>query len=385
MLAAASPQCPQPAATEIEHRKHDPASAAGRAAAARRTDRRPWRSRAASRAMGMRPSETPSPIATGFGSRRVHDARIEPGAGQIGREQSTRCQAHASVRVLLEALRSEDGVVGGDEQQRDGRPQQPQPDAADPHGERGEHQRAPVSVARREQQASSIRRQREPSPADWSPRSGQSQRQNEAEQRPGRDVEEVVLIGGEHRDADQREPDVQRPLRQRAAGAARRARHRMTSRAMCSDGAWLKGLSKLVSASNMKPARPSVSGCGNVKLSGNRMKQATATTCAVSRRRACASSSARVAQTKSDSAVERVDRPVRNDRPVDERDARVPTRTRSRGHALAAPRAIGGAVGQVEERRQEQRASRWRAATDAARGTAAGPIAHERSARPATR
>ncbi len=70
---------------------------------------------------------------------------------------------------------------------------------------------------------------------------------------------------------------------------------------MCSDGAWLNGLSKLVSAANRKPATPWVSGCAKVKRSGNRMKQITATICAVSSRRAWVSSSSFVAQTNSDS------------------------------------------------------------------------------------
>jgi len=60
----------------------------------------------------------------------------------------------------------------------------------------------------------------------------------------------------------------------------------MTSSAMCSDGAWLKGLSKLVRTSNSTPAIPVACGRSKVKRSGNRMKQVTATIWAVSSRRA---------------------------------------------------------------------------------------------------
>ena len=47
-------------------------------------------------------------------------SRIDEGARQIGRKQKTRRQTHASISVLLESLRSKDGVVGGDERQRHG-------------------------------------------------------------------------------------------------------------------------------------------------------------------------------------------------------------------------------------------------------------------------
>ena len=71
---------------------------------------------------------------------------------------------------------------------------------------------------------------------------------------------------------------------------------------MCSDGAWLNGWSKLVSESNRNPASPVVSGRPKVRRSGNSTKHATATICALSRRRACVSSSVLLAQTNSDNA-----------------------------------------------------------------------------------
>jgi hypothetical protein len=74
----------------------------------------------------------------------------------------------------------------------------------------------------------------------------------------------------------------------------------MTSSAMCSDGAWLNGLSKLVRTSNSAPATPVACGRSKVNRSGNRMKQVTATIWAVSSRRAWLSSSALLVQTSKD-------------------------------------------------------------------------------------
>ncbi|APC22859.1 hypothetical protein BME99_31415 [Pseudomonas protegens] len=63
---------------------------------------------------------------------------------------------------------------------------------------------------------------------------------------------------------------------------------------MCSDGAWLKGLSKPASTANSQPKTPSSSGREKVKLSGQSRKQLTAITWAVSRRRAWRLSSSRL-------------------------------------------------------------------------------------------
>ena len=61
---------------------------------------------------------------------------------------------------------------------------------------------------------------------------------------------------------------------------------------MCSDGAWLNGWSKPAQQRRTaNPDTPSDGGAAKVKRSGNAMKQATATTCAVSSRCACVSSS----------------------------------------------------------------------------------------------
>ncbi|MOA56956.1 hypothetical protein D3C78_1810450 [compost metagenome] len=63
---------------------------------------------------------------------------------------------------------------------------------------------------------------------------------------------------------------------------------------MCSDGAWLNGLSNPASTSNNQPNTPSISGRGKVKRNGQSKKQLTAITCAVSRRKAWRLSSSRL-------------------------------------------------------------------------------------------
>jgi hypothetical protein len=70
---------------------------------------------------------------------------------------------------------------------------------------------------------------------------------------------------------------------------------------MCSDGAWLNGWSKPRSAANSRPAIPSAGGWPKLKCSGQAMKHATATTCAVSSRAAWRSSSCRQRASSSDS------------------------------------------------------------------------------------
>ena len=81
--------------------------------------------------------------------------------------------------------------------------------------------------------------------------------------------------------------------------------HRISSSAMCSEGAWLNGLSKLPSTSNSAPKRPPVSGRSKVKRSGKARKHAIAMACAVRSRLACASSSRRVVQRNSETAYSR--------------------------------------------------------------------------------
>jgi hypothetical protein len=71
---------------------------------------------------------------------------------------------------------------------------------------------------------------------------------------------------------------------------------------MCSDGAWLNGLSNPISTSNIAPKKPSVSGRRNVKRNGTTKKHVTEITWAQSSLRACTSSSRRVAHTKGDRA-----------------------------------------------------------------------------------
>src|SRR5947208_16448654 len=88
----------------------------------------------------------------------------------------------------------------------------------------------------------------------------------------------------------------------------------MTSRAMWSDGAWLNGLSKPESVSNRKPGTPDTAGRAKVKRSGTRMKQATAMSCEL---RPAGADEQR-------QAVEKVDRPVGDDRPRHEGDPLLP-------------------------------------------------------------
>ncbi|AYN82721.1 hypothetical protein DL351_14885 [Pseudomonas aeruginosa] len=60
---------------------------------------------------------------------------------------------------------------------------------------------------------------------------------------------------------------------------------------MCSDGAWLYGLSNPISTSNSQPNTPPSSGRSKVKRRGNSRKQVTDSTWALSRRRQWVSSS----------------------------------------------------------------------------------------------
>ncbi|VWC47830.1 hypothetical protein BLA6863_07570 [Burkholderia lata] len=53
---------------------------------------------------------------------------------------------------------------------------------------------------------------------------------------------------------------------------------------MCSDGAWLNGLSKPISSVNSAPATPPASGRSNPKRSGHAMKHATEISCTVNSR-----------------------------------------------------------------------------------------------------
>ncbi|MNN92711.1 hypothetical protein D3C81_2110320 [compost metagenome] len=69
---------------------------------------------------------------------------------------------------------------------------------------------------------------------------------------------------------------------------------------MCSEGAWLNGLSNPSSTSNNQPNTPPVSGRSRLKRSGHSRKHATDSSCALNRRRACMSSSARAVQMKNE-------------------------------------------------------------------------------------
>ncbi|MCY1444485.1 hypothetical protein D9M71_609580 [compost metagenome] len=75
----------------------------------------------------------------------------------------------------------------------------------------------------------------------------------------------------------------------------------ITSRAICSEGAWLNGLSKPISTSNIQPNSPPSSGRSKVKRSGQSRKQVTLISCAVSSASACRSISWRVRGSRKDS------------------------------------------------------------------------------------
>ena len=176
------------------------------APASRRTDHTVGANAVESPLEGIRPIATPSSTAAGAGSLPRPRSRIDPSAGQIRRQQKTRRKAHASVRSFLEPgrrrrRRSSRRRSASDER----RPEQPPTGPSGQQCRGGEHQSSRrrsgspacaaagsrVSANAADRARSAIR----PEPQTEQP-----------EQRAGRDVDEVMLIRGEHRNADQREP-----------------------------------------------------------------------------------------------------------------------------------------------------------------------------------
>ena len=74
---------------------------------------------------------------------------------------------------------------------------------------------------------------------------------------------------------------------------------------MCSDGAWLNGLSKLVSAANRKPVEPWCLRPNEGEAKREQDEAGDGHDLRGQQPRACVSSSALLAQTNSDNAVER--------------------------------------------------------------------------------
>ena len=140
-------------------------------------------------------------------------ARIEPGGELVGRQQPARGQAVAA-SLLLEAGAARPGVVPGDQQQRQCRPGEEQRQAAEAEGARqqgrcgsGVKCRQPVvagigGAPQRRAQAA-FRQQPET---------------EEAERGAGRDVDEMVLPGGQHGNSDEQRPT----MHQQAPGAGQR-------------------------------------------------------------------------------------------------------------------------------------------------------------------
>ena len=93
---------------------------------------------------------------------------------------------------------------------------------------------------------------------------------------------------------------------------------------MCSDGAWLNGLSKLVSAANRNAGKPWVSGCVKRELERKQdeaddrhdLRREQAAAMGIELRPRCADEQRQT--------IEGVDRPIRNDRPAEKRNAAFP-------------------------------------------------------------
>src|SRR5262249_19139195 len=110
--------------------------------------------------------------------------------------------------------------------------------------------------------------------------------------------------------------------------------HRIAASAMCSEGSWLNGLSKLASAANIRPQNPS--GAARGKREAQREQDKTGNRDQL-RREQTSRMRIQLAAGRANEerqCVEEVDRPVRQYRPVPERDAGLPVE-HDRGHVRA--------------------------------------------------
>ena len=190
--------------------------------AARRDDRRRWRSRRL-RARGNAPERD----AVGDRDRRRIVSRPRPRIDPRRRPDRARADAappgSCGRRRPSGIRRPEHGIV-----RRDQQPARPRARAATarrlrrPQRERGESQRRRRIAGARRRRLRSVDRALSIANGLASPLGPQPEAE-EAEQRAGRNVDEMMLIGREHRDADQREPDVQRPPRPARHDVRRRA------------------------------------------------------------------------------------------------------------------------------------------------------------------
>ena len=133
----------------------------------------------------------------------------------------------------------------------------------------------------------------------------------------------MMLPRRQHRYADQREPGVEQHASDPAELRANSAQ-RMTSSATCSDGAWLKGLSKTREHAE-QPAERSV-GLGAIEGESERKEQEERHRDELRGQQApgVRVELAAVGAGEQRQSVEEIDRPVRNDRPRHERDRALP-------------------------------------------------------------
>ena len=146
----------------------------------------------------------------------------------------------------------------------------------------------------------------------------------------------------------------------------------MTSSAICSDGAWLNGLSKPPSTSNMKPGRPL---SGPRETGGERESEEAShgdgLRGEIARGQAVDARLGGVEEQRQ--RVEGVDRPVGNDRPGEERHRPFPIVDDAADMVALRSRPIGEAVGQVEHRRQEGEPQRGALGDDGEGCVSCGP------------
>jgi len=132
---------------------------------------------------------------------------IDPGAQQIWEKQPSSCRTHPAVGRLLKASSSTDRVIRRDHSKRKRRPEKPQRSTAQCHGDDGEgsarhtvhRSNSPLHVAPGERRA----RERAQFLGRPEPHAKPAQRSTRG------NVDEVMLVGRQHRDSNQREPGMQ--------------------------------------------------------------------------------------------------------------------------------------------------------------------------------
>ena len=152
-----------------------------------------------------------------------------------------------------------------------------------------------------------------------------SPRGRRSRQPAGGDVDHVVLVGRQHRDAEIAPIQACRSTRGQPRTAAAKRAQRMTSTLMCSDGARLNGRSTVHSHLNRSAAAPAGSCRSKSKRSGpSSVARRSTTSRAMTRRSEWCSRSSRSRQAKKDAAKRTKIREVRQDAQLDERDRALP-------------------------------------------------------------